>query len=697
MRAVLQDGGGMRLPHPGSMARVVLSNTLKKQIPMNPFKKYGLLPFMAAVLGCTDGSRPADFSSYPTFSGPWQEMTYSPRQTDFMLWAPSAQAVRLHLYDQGTGSAPLQTIDMARADSGQWKLSVPQDLAGKFYTFQIRHQDKWLDETPGVMARAVGVNGRRASILSPADASPEGWENDRCPELKQFSDIVLYEMHHRDFSMDSLSGIRHKGKFLALTESGTATPDGQKTGLAHLRELGVTHVHLLPSFDFASVDESRPDSAQYNWGYDPLNYNVPEGSYATDPFTPATRIREFKQMVMALHKAGIRVVLDVVYNHTYSANGSNFNLTVPGYFYRQLPDGSLANGSGCGNETASEREMMRKFIVESVCYWAQEYHIDGFRFDLMGIHDIATMQAVRRALDRINPTIFIYGEGWAASTPAYPADSLAMKVNTLRIPGVAAFSDELRDGLRGSVTDDKAKAFIAGEAGHEAAVMFGIAAALPHPQLKDSLAGYPTPWTQQPAQMISYVSCHDDHCIGDRLRITLPDADEKTRTALYKLAQTAVMTSQGVPFIFAGDEVMRHKKGVKNSFCSPDSINTIDWRNKALHRDAFDYTAALIAMRKAHPAFRLGSAEKVYQYLEFLPAKQELVVAFRIKGQPEGESWKNITVLLNAGKAPASISVPQGNYRVVCRDGRIDCKKGLGQLSGSKLTVAPQSALIVHQ
>ena len=332
---------------------------------------------------------------------------------------------------------------MKEAGNGTWKASVTEDLKGKFYTFQVKINGIWLDETPGVMAKAVGVNGKRGAILNLDTTDPEGWSQDVRPALKGFDDIIIYEMHHRDFSIDSLSGIKNRGKYLALTKTGTTSKEGQKTGIDHLKELGITHVHLLPSYDYASVDETQLDKPQYNWGYDPQNYNTPEGSYSTDPYTPETRIREFKQMVMALHQAGIRVIMDVVYNHTFNTEESNFERTVPGYFYRQNPDGTFANGSACGNETASEREMMRKYMVESVCYWANEYHIDGFRFDLMGIHDITTMEAIRSALDKIDPTIYIYGEGWAASSPAYPTDSLAMKANTYRMPGVAAFSDEI--------------------------------------------------------------------------------------------------------------------------------------------------------------------------------------------------------------------------------------------------------------
>lgn len=658
-------------------------------------KQLALLSALTLLMSCC--TKYESFADYPSFSSEWTEMTYTPRQTDFMLWAPTADEVKIKMFNQGIEGEAVDSVDMKRGEDGRWTAQVKGDLNGVFYAFNVKLAGKWLGETPGVMAKAVGANGRRAAILDLRTTDPDGWENDRRPELKSFSDIILYEMHHRDFSMDSLSGIYHRGKFLALTEEGTKNCYGQTTGIDHLKELGITHVHILPSYDYASVDETKLDIPQYNWGYDPQNYNVPDGSYATDPYRPEVRIREFKQMVQALHRAGIRVIMDVVYNHTFNTEQSNFERTVPGYFYRFNEDGSWANGSGCGNETASDRKMVRKYMIESVKHWVNEYHVDGFRFDLMGIHDIETMNAIRTELDKIDSTLFIYGEGWAAASPRYPYEKLAMKANTWQMPGVAAFSDEFRDSLRGSWNDDAAGAFVTGNKGHEAGVMFGLAGALPHPQLKDSVKHYPQAWAAQPTQMISYVSCHDDHCIGDRLIITAPKADVKQRMRLLKLAETAVFTSQGVPFIFTGDELMCDKKGVKNSYNSPDSINVIDWRLKKQHSDAYHYIRQLIALRKAHPAFRLGSAEKVYQHLEFIQPDAEGVVAFRIKGLPEGETWQDITVILNARCKAVKVPVKQGTYRMVCYDGQIDADKGLRTVSGAELVAAPQSATIAYR
>lgn len=654
------------------------------------------IPIIATTIACSNTNGYKSYEEYPSFQGEWTEMSYSPQSTSFMVWAPTAEAVKVNLFDEGIDSDVVSSVDMKKADNGKWEAEIKEDLNGKFYTFNVRINGKWLGDTPGVMAKAVGVNGKRAAIINLDSTDPEGWENDKRPELKSFNDIILYEMHHRDFSVDSLSGIKNGGKFIALTEVGTKNSYGQSTGIDHLKELGITHVHILPSYDYASVDETKLNTPQYNWGYDPQNYNVPDGSYSTDPYKPEVRIKEFKEMVQSLHKAGIRVIMDVVYNHTFNTENSNFELTVPGYFYRFNEDGSFANGSGCGNETASNREMVRKYIVESVKHWVNEYHVDGFRFDLMGIHDIETMKTIRAELDKIDPTIFIYGEGWAAGAPKYPAEKLAMKANTWQMPGIAAFSDEFRDSLRGSWSDDTKGAFVIGDKGHDAGIMFGISAALPHPQLKDSIKTYPKAWAAQPTQMISYVSCHDDHCIGDRLIITDPKADTKQRMRLLKLAETAVFTSQGVPFIFNGDELMRNKKGVKNSYNSPDSINVIDWRLKKEHNDSFEYIKGLIAMRKAHPAFRLGTAEKVYQYLEFIPTGKEGVVAFRINGLPEGETWKDITVILNSNSEKVEVNVPAGSYRLVSYDGKINPEKGLSNYNGGKLPAEANSATIAY-
>lgn len=636
----------------------------------------------------------ASYELYPVRSGSLAEMEYAPDGTRFSLWAPTADEVRLMLYNEGEGGHAYRTVAMEAGEEGVWHTTVSEDLLGKFYTFNVKIDDRWLGDTPGIFAKAVGVNGQRAAVIDLRATDPEGWADDRRPPLRSAADVVIYEMHHRDFSVSPASGIEHKGKFLALTEEGTCSPEGLATGIDHLRELGVTHVHLLPSYDYASVDETRLDDNQYNWGYDPQNYNVPDGSYSTDPYRPDVRIREFKQMVQALHKAGIRVILDVVYNHTFNIEGSNFERTAPGYFYRQRPDGTYADASACGNETASDRPMMRKYIIESVLHWAREYHIDGFRFDLMGIHDIETMNQVRAALTAVDPSIIVYGEGWAAQAPQLPQDSLAMKANTYRMPGIAAFSDEMRDALRGPFNDNKQGAFLAGLPGGEESIKFGIVGAVQHPQVcNDSVNYSQAPWAAEPVQMISYVSCHDDMCLVDRLRASIPGIKDDELARLDKLAQTAVFTSQGIPFIYAGEEVMRDKKGVHNSYQSPDSINAIDWSRKALHADVFAYYKGLIQLRKNHPAFRLGSAELVRRHLEFLPVEGKNLVAWRLKEHAGGDKWEDIVVVLNSRREPARVTMPQGSYTVVCRDGFIN-EGGLAKVSGTELVVPAQSALI---
>lgn len=652
----------------------------------------------ATVVSCAPAKNEyTSFELYPVRSGSLTEMEYAPEATQFTLWAPTADEVRLMLYEAGEGGHAYETVSMERAEEGTWKTKVEKDLKGKFYTFNVKIDGKWQGDTPGINAKAVGVNGKRAAIIDLRETDPEGWAEDKRPPLASPADIIIYEVHHRDFSVHPSSGIEHKGKFLAMTETGTKNPGGMATGIDHLKELGVTHVHILPSYDYASVDETRLDENKYNWGYDPLNYNVPEGSYSTDPYRPEVRIREFKQMVQALHKAGIRVVLDVVYNHTFNTAESNFERTVPGYFYRQRPDGTLADGSACGNETASNRPMMRKYMIESVLYWINEYHIDGFRFDLMGIHDIETMNEIRKAASAVDPTIFIYGEGWAASAPQMPEDSLAMKANTYKMPGIAAFSDEMRDALRGPFNNNEQGAFLAGLPGGEESIKFGIAGAVKHPQINNDSVNYSkAPWAGQPTQMISYVSCHDDMCLVDRLKASVPGITPEELVRLDKLAQTAVFTSQGVPFIYAGEEVLRDKKGVHNSYQSPDSINSIDWDRKTLNADAFAYYKGLIQLRRNHPAFRLGDAELVRKHLEFLPVEGTNLVAYRLKDHARGDTWKDIIVVLNARREVASLSVPEGKYTVVCQNGLVN-EKGLATIYGPSLKVAPQSAMIIYQ
>lgn len=642
------------------------------------------------------------------------EMIYSKVKTLFKLNAPTTvnldgmtgattqidkkKQVEIHIYEDGMGGKAIKTIKMKASGENRWEATVKGDLKGKFYTFDIGK-----GETPGVFAKAVGVNGMRGAIVDMAETNPQGWENDQRPVIQSPADLVIYEMHWRDFSIDVSSGLKNKGKFLALTEP---------KAIEHLKNLGVNAVHILPSFDYASVDETKLDTPQYNWGYDPKNYNVPEGSYSTDPYNPVTRIKEFKQMVQALHKAGIRVILDVVYNHTFNIDHSNFQLTYPDMYYRKTADGKYSDGSGCGNETASEKPLMREFMLESVKYWIDEYHIDGFRFDLMGVHDIETMQHIRAEVNKIDPSIYIYGEGWSAGSCAYPVDKLAMKANAQQLNGIAAFSDDMRDALRGPFSDDHKGALLAGIPGEEESLKFGIVGGIAHPQVDMTKVNYDKkPWTNNPTEQISYVSCHDDMCLVDRLKASIPsltdkNIPEKERTAelirIDQLAQTAVFTSQGVPFILSGEEMLRDKKGVHNSYNSPDSINHLDWNNLQRYPQLFTYYKNLIQLRKNHPAFRLATGDKVRQHLEFLPAvnskdvKQDCLVGFLLKDLQGIDAWKTIVVIYNFNKEAKEMAIPEGNYTIACCNGAID-EAGLGEVSGKEVLVDGQSALILFQ
>lgn len=616
----------------------------------------------------------------------FNEVEYSPKATTFQLTtSPDVKKVNVVITDNDSDTAGQLVKSMKRVGAGKWKLTVKNDLKGKYYVFSVYNQEQ-PDITPGMFAKAVGVNGKRGAIVDLKDTDPEGWADDVRPALKNPCDLVIYEMHHRDFSMDLSSGIKNKGKFLALTEP---------AAIDHLRRLGVNAIHILPSFDFASIDESKPDVAQYNWGYDPLNYNVPEGSYSTNAADPKVRIREFKQMVQALHKAGIRVILDVVYNHTFDINGSNFQKTYPDYYFRKTAEGKYSDGSGCGNETASDKQLMRDFMKESVEYWVKEYHIDGFRFDLMGVHDIETMNEIHDVVSKIDPSIYIYGEGWSAGSCAYPQEKLAMKANARELNGIGAFSDEMRDALRGPFSDDTKGGFLAGVPGQEESIKFGIAGAISHPQIDMTKVNYSkTAWTNEPSQMVAYVSCHDDMCLTDRLRASIPYIGDDELIRLDLLAQTAVFTSQGVPFILAGEEMLRDKKGVHNSFRSPDSINRLDWNNLKRYPQVFDYYSGLISLRKQHPAFHMGSADEVRKHLVFLDAPAG-VVAYQLKDNAGGDSWKNIIVILNSQKTPQTVNVPEGSYTMVVANGKVNAG-GIGLVSGKTVTVAPQSALIVH-
>ncbi|MBX0291635.1 type I pullulanase [Hymenobacter sp. HSC-4F20] len=663
-----------------------------------------LFAFLLAVgtLTTCRTARLADtYDTLPTYEGPDLGLTFTKGQARLRVWAPTAEKLQLKLYAEGTGGAPVAEYPMQKSTGGTWVYTLPSQPAGRFYVVQATIKGRQMTEVPDPYVHAVGLNGQRGALLDPAAVNPTDWADDLQPRLKQPTDIVIGEMHVRDLTMHPQSGVQHKGKFLGVAESGTHGPSGVKTGLGHLTELGITHVHLLPTNDFASVDESQLRQNRYNWGYDPLHYSVPEGSYATDPADPATRIREMKQMVQGLHQNGLRLVLDVVYNHTADAGRSSFEQLVPGYYYRHNPDGSLSNASACGNEVASERPMVRKLIVESVAYWAREYHVDGFRFDLMGILDLRTMRAVRVALDQIDHSIFVYGEGWAAGASPLPEAERAVKANIGKLDRIAAFGDELRDGVKGHFARQTEPGFASAQPGLEESVKFGIVAATQHPQLDYTKVNYSKgPWAATPLQAINYVACHDDRVLWDKLRVANPGASEDELIRMDLLSNTIVFTSQGVPFLTIGDDFLRTKGGSHNSYNQPDSVNQLDWARKARYLRINQFYRQLVALRRAHPAFRLPSQELIQQHLEFLPNLPTTTIGYRLKDHAGGDSWNNIVVLLNGNRQPARMSVPAGRYSVVLAGDQIN-PQGIRQVEGVGETltveVPASSALILAQ
>jgi pullulanase len=597
----------------------------------------------------------------------------------------------LLLYHSCNDTAAFKRLPMQRGASGTWYIRLDGDRQGIWYNFRVNIDGRWSHAVPDPYAKAVGTNGQKALVFDAKTTDPAGWAADKRPVRLRPTDAVIYELHIRDASIDASSGIAHKGKFLGLAEEGTHSPEGLSTGLSHLRELGVTHIHLLPFFDYNSVDESRSDSPQYNWGYDPLNYNAPEGSYSTDAGNGVKRIKELKQMIAAFHRNGLRVVMDVVYNHTALTEASTFNQLVPGYYYRHTAGGSLSNATACGNETASERPMMRKFMLESVLYWMKEYHIDGFRFDLMGVHDIATMNEIADALRRENPGVLLYGEGWTAGDSPLPDSLRALKKNVRKLHNIAVFGDDLRDGIKGSVFDVQDRGFASGKADAGESVKFGIAAACPHPQVAYDKVNYSsTPYAWSPDEVITYCECHDNNTLWDKLALSYPDASEETRRQMHMLALTIVLTSQGIPFLHAGTEFLRTKKGVENSYSSPDSINALDWHRKHRYQDVFQYTKALIRLRKAHPAFRMYTGAQIAENLLFDGSAPAGTIAYTLNGTAMQDSWGKIFVAFNSTNTPQHFILASGSWQTgLAMDG------STGTYTGS-IQLAAHSAVILY-
>ena len=625
-------------------------------------KKLFLLMLSVALVACT--------AKQPKME---DECLYSPSKTQFAFWSNVAEQMEIHLYD-AADAAEFETVTLKKGANDFWTASIKGNLAGKYYTVRSFQNGEWAPEAPGIFAKAVSINGQRAAIIDFAATNPEGWAQDARPAMPDPTDIVVYETHLRDFTMSPNSGVEHKGKFLGLTE---------EAPLNYLKELGITHLQILPMFDYGSIDETTLEKNRYNWGYDPVNYNAPEGGYSTNPADPACRIREAKQMIQALHKAGIRVIMDVVYNHTYDVMGCALGRVVPQYFYRLNEDGTYANGSGCGNETASDHEMYRRFMVESVCYWAREYHIDGFRFDLMGIHDQETMRQIRAALDEIDPTILTYGEGWAAMSPAYPYEELAMKQWTYKMPRVGAFSDDIRNALIGSPFDHE-RGFASGNPAGVKDVMRGLIAC---PE-----------WSGEPMQHVSYITCHDNYCLRDRIEVSASEETEETKIRMNKLAQTAVLVSQGMSFLYGGEELYRTKQGIDNSYQSPDSINIIPWENLEKYADLHDYYKAMIAIRHAHKGFRLGSAEAVKEHVEFLDADNDQVIVYRIKDLEGIDTAKSLLVILNGTAENVTCELPEmsGEAVILAQNGQANVA-GLDFAPYDKIDVAPYSATIIAE
>lgn len=644
---------------------------------------------VSSLVSISEAFSTEEFEEAFTYTGDDLGAVYTAEKTSFRVWAPTASEVSLNLYKEGIGDKVWESLPMLKDEKGTWVHEAIGDYLNIYYTYSVT-VDGITQEAVDPYAKAVGVNGQRGMVIDLKATDPEGFEKEERPKFKKATDAIIYELHVRDLSSDTESGIQNTGKFLGLAETGTVNGDNESTGLDHIKDLGVTHVHLLPSFDYASVDESKSDNGQFNWGYDPQNYNVPEGSYSTDATDGNVRVKEYKEMVQKLHENGIRVIMDVVYNHTYNIEDSNFQKIVPDYYYRK--DGeNYSNGSGCGNETASERSMMRKFMVDSVVYWATEYHVDGFRFDLMGVHDIDTMNEIRMALDEIDPSIMIYGEGWTGGDSVYEESARATKANIAKLDGIAAFSDDFRDGLKGNVFDEKDKGFVTGNDAYMEDVKLGIVAATEHSQIDtEKLTKSEKSWALSPSQCINYVSCHDNLTLWDKIATSNPGNSKKKRIAMNKLAASMVLTAQGIPFFQAGEELLRSKPAASgegfdaNSYRSPDSTNSIKWSTKTANKEVYEYYKGLIAFRKAHGAFRMTKTQDIQDNLVFLKNLKGNAIGYTITGSPNGEKAKEIMVVHNGNNKNIDVQLPDTDVWKVYINGE---KAGTQVLAEAKDTI----------
>lgn len=635
-----------------------------------------------------------DFSDFPVYKGGDLGINWTPERTFIKIWAPTAKRIFFRLYKLGQGGEAIKEFQLLSDEYGTWVYKIKENLEGLFYTLQIRDEEGWLKEGPDIYAKATGVNGIRGMIIDPQKSNPPRWEDDTHHTLASPTDMVIYELHIRDFSMSPSSGIKNKGKYLGFTEAGTKLSTGETTGIDHLKELGVTHVHLLPIADFYTVDELNT-TAQYNWGYDPLNYNTPEGWYSTDPTDCTIRIRELKMLVMSLHNIGMGVIIDVVYNHTGLIFESYFNQTVPGYFYRFNKDGRFSDASGCGTELATEREMVRKYIIESVAFWAEEYHIDGFRFDLMGLMDIETMNQIRIRLDIIDPKIFMYGEGWGAGESPFPEKLRAVKSNTNQLDRIAAFCDDMRNGLKGSPFEKNNAGFISGVTLREEQLKFAIIGAIQHDQIiYDYVSTSKHAWANSPAQCVNYVSCHDNYTLFDKLQFSCPEASPEIIERMARLAFGVIFTSQGVPFILAGDEMLRSKGGHPDSYRSPDYINQIDWTRKVRYKGLVIFIRNCIQLRRQHPAFRISDGDMVRTKLRFFGKYIPGVIAYELCDHANGDRWRRILVLLNGNNYSVEYDIPLENWLIVAQNGEI-MPNGVGFTKTSVVRLHPISMMIL--
>ena len=598
--------------------------------------------------------RSNDFDNYFSYDGELGAL-YEKEGTLLRVWTPTAKSVEVWIYADDSFKGPSTKIEMVQKPKGIFEAYLPGDQHGTIYVYKILFLNNRESISVDPYARATTVNGMKSVIADLNRTNPDGW-GERLPAFGLPEEAIIYELHIRDFSISETSGIVNKGKFLGLTEKNTQNASGRKTGLDYLIDLGITHIQILPMFDYATVDEANLTEPQYNWGYDPLNYNVPEGSYSTDPFDPFNRIFELKQMIRTLHDNGLRVIMDVVYNHVYDPKDQALERTVPGYFYRYNADGSLANGTGVGNDTASERHMMRKYIIDSVKYWAKEYHLDGFRFDLMGIHDSVTMNAIREALDKIDPSIIIIGEGWEMSTPL-PEDLKASQRNAQAMPRIAHFNDSIRIAVKGSdFGDEKDRGFISGKNYLEDLLLRNIKGAM-HLSSHSSYV--------DPEQVIQYVEAHDNLTLYDKLLRSNPDDSEEVRIKRHTLATSIVLLSQGVPFIHGGQEFLRTKAGVANSYQSPDEINQFEWERVTTFQESVAYVKGLIALRKSEYLFRLHTIEEIEAHFTIL-SENFNIVAFSLTN-----SEKKYIVIFNGNRSDTIFRIQKGKYAILVEDNQV--------------------------